>query len=81
MLVFFLKKLSEIACLVYQPFLLAQSAKFHLDDLNKLHEDFIKMKDQKSNVNAMWTHFQTKLEKSIYVNVPKQIARKKDGAW
>jgi hypothetical protein len=24
------------------------------DDLNKLHED-IKMKDQKSNVNAMWT--------------------------
>jgi hypothetical protein len=47
------------------------------DDLNKLHEDIIKMKDQKSNVNAMWTHFQTKLEKSIYVNVPKQIARKK----
>jgi hypothetical protein len=27
------------------------------DDLNKLHEDIIKMKDQKSNVNAMWTHF------------------------
>ena len=37
------------------------------DDLNKLHEDIIKMKDQKSNVNAMWTHFQTKLEKSIDV--------------
>ena len=50
------------------------------DDLNKLHEDIIKMKDQKSNVNAMWTHFQTKLEKSIDVNVPKQIARKKDGS-
>jgi hypothetical protein len=49
------------------------------DDLNKLHED-IKMKDQKSNVNAMWTHFQTKLEKSIDVNVPKKIARKKDGS-
>jgi hypothetical protein len=28
------------------------------DDLNKLHEDIIKMKNQKSNVNAMWTHFQ-----------------------
>ena len=47
------------------------------DDLNKLHEDIIKMKDQKSNVNAMWTHFQTKLDKSIDVNVPKKIARKK----
>jgi hypothetical protein len=45
-----------------------------------LHEDIIKMKNQKSNVNAMWTHFQTKLEKSIDVNVPKQIARKKDGS-
>ena len=50
------------------------------DDLNKLHEDIIKMKDQKSNVNAMWTHFQTKLEKSIDVNVPQKIARKKDGS-
>ena len=50
------------------------------DDLNKLHEDIIKMKDQKSNVNAMWTRFQTKLEKSIDVNVPKKIARKKDGS-
>jgi hypothetical protein len=38
------------------------------------------MKDQKSNVNAMWTHFQTKLEKSIDVNVPHKIARKKDGS-
>jgi hypothetical protein len=40
------------------------------------------MKDQKSNVNAMWTHFHTKLEKSIDVNVlvPKKIARKKDGS-
>jgi hypothetical protein len=47
------------------------------DDLNKLHEDIIKMKDQKSNVNTMWTHFQTKLEKNIDVNVPKKIARKK----
>ena len=50
------------------------------DDLNKLHEDIIKVKDQKSNVNAMWTHFQTKLQKSIDVNVPKEIARKKDGS-
>jgi dTDP-4-amino-4,6-dideoxygalactose transaminase len=47
------------------------------DDLKKLHEDIIKMKDQKSNVNAMWTHFQTKLEKSIDVNVPKKIAGKR----
>jgi hypothetical protein len=50
------------------------------DDLNKLHEDIIKMKDQKSNVNTMWTHLQSKLEKSIDVNVPNKIARKKDGS-
>jgi hypothetical protein len=28
----------------------------------------------------MWTHLQSKLEKSIDVNVPKAIARKKDGS-
>ena len=50
------------------------------DELNQLHEDIIKMKDQKSNVNAMWTHFQTKLVKSMDVNVPQKIARKKDGS-
>ena len=48
------------------------------DDLNKLHEDIIKIKDQKSNVDAMWTHFQIKLEKSIDVNVPQKVPRKKD---
>jgi hypothetical protein len=47
------------------------------DDLNQLHEDIIKIKDQKSNVNAMWTHFQTKLEKSIDVNVPTKLHRKR----
>ena len=48
------------------------------DDLNKLHEDIIKIKDQKSNVDAMWTHFQTTLKKSIDVNVPQKVPRKKD---
>ena len=47
------------------------------DDLNKLHEDIIKMKDQKSNVNAMLTHFQTKMEKSIDKNVPKKNCKEK----
>jgi hypothetical protein len=47
------------------------------DDLNKLHEDIIKMKDQKSNVNAICTHFHTKLEKNIDVNVPKKKCKEK----